>query len=58
MRRSATNVTAARQLHRNFILAYLCLFVNMMISYANKKAPTARVGIAVGAILPFNPPEG
>ncbi len=23
-----------------------------------KKAPTARVGIAVGAILPFNPPEG
>jgi len=24
----------------------------------NKKAPTARVGFAEGAVLPFNPPGG
>lgn len=31
----------------------------MFCKYLNiKKAPTARVGIAEGAILPFNPPGG
>jgi len=39
-------------------LSCLCFFVNMKYQKTNKKAPTARVGIAVGAILPFNPPVG
>jgi hypothetical protein len=29
-----------------------------IIIFGNKKAPTARVGIADDAILPFNPPVG
>lgn len=42
----------------NQILAYYCYSVNIKQIFLTKKAPTARVGIAVGAILPFNPPKG